>query len=48
MKAKEAENRRLKRIYTDLSMQMICSRKLSEKKVDRPSQRREMAEMVVE
>lgn len=47
MKAMEDENRRLKRMYADLSMQTsacrpTCSRRLLEK-MTRPSQRREMA-----
>jgi len=47
MKAIEEENRRLKPMYADLSMQADLLKEALEKKVDRPSQRREMAETAV-
>ena len=45
-KAIEDENRRLKQMYADLSMRL--AEESPRKKVDRPSQRREMAETAVE
>ena len=47
MKDMEDENRRLKRMYADLSMQTDLLRGGAWKKVTRPSQRREMAEKAV-
>jgi putative transposase len=47
MKAMEEENRRLKRMYADLSMQTDLLKEALGKKVTGPSQRREMAENAV-
>ncbi|MFN3825610.1 MAG: IS3 family transposase [Pseudorhodobacter sp.] len=47
MKAIEEENRRLKRMYADLSMQADLLKEALGKKLTRPSQRREMAEKAV-
>ncbi|MDP2050067.1 MAG: IS3 family transposase [Cypionkella sp.] len=48
MKAMEDENRRLKRMYADLSMQADLLKEALGKKLTGPSQRREMAETAVE
>ena len=47
MKALEEENRRLKRMFADLSMQADLLREALGKKVTRPAQRRELAEKAV-
>jgi putative transposase len=47
MKSLEDENRRLKRMFADLSMQADLLKEALGKKVDRPSQRREMAAKAV-
>ncbi len=47
MKALEEENRRLKRMYADLSMQADLLKEALGKKITRPSQRRELAEKAV-
>lgn len=43
MKAMEAENRRLKRMYAEMSMQNDLLKEAPRKRAVRPSQRREMA-----
>lgn len=47
MKVMKDENRRLKRMYADLSMQADLLKEALGKKVAGPSQRREMAENAV-
>jgi putative transposase len=48
MKGMEEDNRRLKRMYSDLSMQNDLLKESPRNKVDRPSQRREIAETALE
>ena len=47
MKSLEDENRRLKRMFADLSMQAELLKEALGKKMTRPAQRRELAEKAV-